>query len=107
MEEIRTKQDLMRHIDAKLTPEERQQLLQVTDPLDLHFGFGTWIRNQYIYDNDDIDVAAIYYPEEQFVLYHADELSEQIIEDFLKYLHGETIESQEPTVDFAVRIAMP
>jgi len=105
-ENITTKPDLMKYIDSQVTPEEREELLKVKNPIELHFGFGTWIRNQFIYDDPDIDVAAIYNPQEQFVIYHADELSGLVIADYLKYLHGEPIDSQASNDTFAIRIVV-
>ena len=45
--DIQTKEDLFKVIDAKLSMEEKRELMKA-DPAYLHFGFGTWIRNEFI-----------------------------------------------------------
>ena len=35
-------------LDAKLTADEKNKLLQAEDSTDFHFGLGLWIRNNWI-----------------------------------------------------------
>lgn len=42
-ENITTKEELFEYIDSKLSEEERQEVMK-SDSLELHFGFGTWLR---------------------------------------------------------------
>lgn len=54
---IETKEQLFEYIDKQLTDEEKEEIRKA-DPIDLHFGFGTWIRNTFLY-SDLLDIDAL------------------------------------------------
>ncbi len=83
---ILTKEDLFMVIDSKLSIEEKRDLMKA-DPADLHFGFGTWIRNEFIY-SDNYPIDELYGTEEGdgFLISSPDEISEMIIEDYINHL---------------------
>ena len=83
---ILTKEDLFLVIDAKLSMEEKSELMKA-DPADLHFGFGTWIRNKFIYSGN-YPIDELYGDEEgdDFLLSSPDVISGRIIEDYIKHL---------------------
>jgi hypothetical protein len=83
---ILTKEDLFMVIDSKLSIEEKSDLMKA-DPADLHFGFGTWIRNEFIY-SDNYPIDELYGTEEGdgFLISSPDEISEMIIEDYINHL---------------------
>ena len=84
--DILTKEDLFMVIDAKLSMEEKRELMK-TDPALLHFGFGTWIRNEFIYSGN-YPIDELYGDEEgdYFLLSSPDVISGMIIEDYIKHL---------------------
>ena len=55
--DILTKEDLFSVIDACLSIEEKRELMNA-DPADLHFGFGTWIRNEFIFFTSSTNTPA-------------------------------------------------
>ena len=83
---IQTKEDLFMMIDAKLSMEEKRELMKA-DPAELHFGFGTWIRNEFIYSGN-YPIDELYGAEEgdDFLLSSPDVISGKIIEDYIKHL---------------------
>ena len=85
---IFTKEDLFMTIDAKLSMEEKRELMKA-DPAELHFGFGTWIRNEFIYSGN-YPIDELYGDEEggDFLLSSPDVISGRIIEDYIKHLKG-------------------
>ncbi len=83
---ILTKEDLFMVIDSKLSIEEKRDLMKA-DPADLHFGFGTWIRNEFIYSGN-YSIYELYGTEEggDFLISSPDVISEMIIEDYINHL---------------------
>lgn len=83
---IQTKEDLFMVIDAKLSMEEKRELMK-TDPAFLHFGFGTWIRNEFIYSGK-YPIDELYGAEEgdDFLISSPDMISGLIIEDYINHL---------------------
>ena len=84
--DIQTKEDLFLVIDAKLSMEEKRELMKA-DPAELHFGFGTWIRNEFIYSGN-YPIDELYGDEEggDFLISSPDVISGRIIEDYIKHL---------------------
>ena len=84
--DILTKEDLFSVIDANLSMEEKRALMKA-DPAELHFGFGTWIRNEFIYSGN-YPIDELYGAEEgdYFLLSSPDVISGMIIEDYIKHL---------------------
>ena len=84
--DIQTKEDLFKVIDVKLSMEEKRELMK-TDPAYLHFGFGTWIRNEFIYSGKyPIDELYGTEDDDDFLLSLPDEISGRIIEDYINHL---------------------
>ena len=83
---IQTKEDLFMVIDAKLSMEEKRELMKA-DPAELHFGFGTWLRNEFIYSGN-YPIDELYGDEEgdDFLLSSPDVISGRIIEDYINHL---------------------
>ena len=85
---IQTKEDLFLVIDAKLSLEEKRELMKA-DPAELHFGFGTWIRNEFIYSGN-YPIDELYGAEggDDFLISSPDVISGMIIDDYIKHLKG-------------------
>ena len=83
---IQTKEDLFMVIDAKLSMEEKRELMKA-DPAELHFGFGTWIRNEFIYSGN-YPIDELYGDEEggDFLISSPAVISGMIIEDYINHL---------------------
>lgn len=85
---ILTKEDLFMVIDSRLSSEEKRELMKA-DPAYLHFGFGTWIRNEFIYSGN-YPIDELYSTEEgcDFLISSPDVISGMIIDDYIKHLKG-------------------
>ena len=85
---ILTKEDLFRVIDSRLSTEEKSELMKA-DPAELHFGFGTWIRNEFIYSGN-YPIYELYGTEEggDSLISSPDVISGMIIDDYIKHLKG-------------------
>lgn len=96
---IETKEQLFEYIDKKLTDEEKEEIRK-SDPSALHFGFGTWIRNTFIY-SDLLDIDALLEDEEDDnfladfeigkkfhfrISIHPDDISGTLIEQYQQHL---------------------
>ena len=84
----RTKKDTYAKLDAMLSEEDKNEMVK-GDAIDFHFSLGMWIRNNWIYEQDEEDVkllAELFGDDSLF--FQADELSGKIIESYLRHLRG-------------------
>jgi hypothetical protein len=82
----RTKKDAFARLDAQFNEEEKGQIAKA-DSVELHFSLGMWIRNNWIYEQEEGDVkhlAELFSKDPDFLF--ADELSDDIIKDYKKHL---------------------
>lgn len=84
----RTKKDVFARLDAQFNEEEKAQIAKA-DSVELHFSLGMWIRNNWIYQQDEEDVkhlAELFGDDSPF--FQADDLSGRIIESYQRHLRG-------------------
>lgn len=82
----KTKNEAFAQLDAMLSEEEKRELAK-SDPFEYHFSLGLWIRNNWIYQQEEEDVnrlAKAFRTEIPFL--EADYLSMKIIEYYQRYL---------------------
>ena len=82
----KTKNEAFAQLDAMLSEEEKRELTK-SDPFEYHFTLGLWIRNNWIYEQEEEDVkrlAKAFRTEMPFL--EADDLSMKIIEYYQRYL---------------------
>ena len=82
----KTKREAYTQLDEMLSDEDKRAIMN-GDPFEFHFSLGMWIRNNWIYEQEEADVkhlAELFseYPD----FYFADELSGDIIKDYKKHL---------------------
>ena len=83
----KTKQEAFDQLDRMLTKEEMEKMMSVGDTIEYHFTLGLWIRNNWIYEQDDEDVNRLAKAFRiEFIVFDPDSLSEKIIESYQKYL---------------------
>lgn len=85
--DIETKEDLLSHIDSKLTAEERNEIINAEDVGDLDSVYAIWLRNLLIYPNI-IDVYELLHPEDSapFRILHNDLLSAELMMELQGHL---------------------
>lgn len=81
----KTKNEAFAQLDEMLS-EEDKRAMKNGDPLEFHFSLGLWIRNNWIYEQEETDVKHLAELFSKDPFYFADELSGDIIKDYKKHL---------------------
>ena len=81
-----TKQEAFALLDEMLSEKDKSELVK-SDPIDYHFSLGMWIRNNWIYEQEEEDVKRLAKAFRiEMLFFDADGLSEKIIEYYQRYL---------------------
>ena len=81
-----TKNEVFAQLDEMLSEEEKRELVK-RDPIEYHFSLGMWIRNNWIYEQEEEDVKRLAKAFRiEMLFFDADGLSEKIIEYYQRYL---------------------
>lgn len=83
-----TKKDAYTKLDAMLS-EEHKEALKTNDAIKYHFSLGLWIRNNWIYGQNEEyakHLAELFGEAPDF--FHADDLSDRIIRSYKRHLNG-------------------
>ena len=92
----KTKEECFEILDETLSQEDKQAIAQMEDTIELHFGLGLWIRNNWIYPQSSEDVEALL---KQFddeadddmpLFVHPDDYSSMILDAYQEYLKSKT-----------------
>ncbi|MDY6465931.1 MAG: DUF6794 domain-containing protein [Succinivibrio dextrinosolvens] len=82
----KTKNEAFAQLDAMLSKEEKFEMVK-SDPFEYHFSLGMWIRNNWIYEQEEEDVTRLAKAfRTDFIVFDPDGLSEKIIESYQRYL---------------------
>lgn len=82
----KTKIEAFAQLDAMLSVEEKSELVK-SDPIEYHFTLGMWIRNNWIYQQEEEDIKRLAKAfRTEMLFFEADSLSEKIIEYYQRYL---------------------
>ena len=82
----KTKNEAFAQLDEMLSEEEKRKLVK-SDPIEYHFSLGMWIRNNWIYEQDEADVKRLAKAfRTEILFFEADDLSMKIIEYYQRYL---------------------
>ena len=55
----KTKEECFAVLDAMLSDEDKATIAAMEDTIELHFGLGMWIRNNWIYQQSEDDVKTL------------------------------------------------
>ena len=81
-----TKKEAFAQLDAMLSEEDKSTIMN-GDPIEFHFSLGMWIRNNWIYEQEEEDVKRLAKAfRTDMLFFEADNLSEKIIEYYQRYL---------------------
>jgi hypothetical protein len=81
-----TKNEALSQLDAMLSEEDKNAIMN-GDPIEFHFTLGMWIRNNWIYEQEEEDVKRLAKAfRTEIFFFEADSLSEKIIEYYQRYL---------------------
>ena len=82
----KTKNEAFAQLDAMLNEEEKRELAK-SDPIEYHFTLGMWIRNNWIYQQEEEDVKRLAKAfRTEMLFFEADDLSMKIVEYYQRYL---------------------
>jgi len=88
----KTKQECFDILDEMLTQEDKDAIAEMEDTIDLHFGLGLWIRNNWIYPQESEAVEALLRQfdddadDDMPLFIHPDDYSEMILDAYQEYL---------------------
>ena len=81
-----TKNEAFAQLDAMLSEEDKSAIMN-GDPFEFHFTLGMWIRNNWIYQQEEEDVKRLGKAfRTEMLFFEADDLSMKIIEYYQRYL---------------------
>ena len=81
-----TKNEAFTQLDAMLSEKEKSELTK-SDAIEYHFSLGMWIRNNWIYGQEEEDVMRLTKAfRMKMCCFHPDDLSGEIIEYYQRYL---------------------
>ncbi len=81
-----TKNEAFAQLDAMLSEKDKSELAK-SDAIEFHFSLGMWIRNNWIYEQDEEDVKRLAKAfRTEMLFFEADSLSQKIIEYYQRYL---------------------
>ena len=86
-----TKQEAFAQLDAMLSEKDKSELAK-GDAIEFHFSLGMWIRNNWIYGQDEEDVNRLAKAfRMDFIIFDPDGLSGKIIESYQRYLKRKSV----------------
>ena len=81
-----TKKDAFAQLDEMLSEKDKSELAN-GDVIEFHFTLGLWIRNNWIYEQNEEDVNRLAKAfRADYIVFDPDSLSEKIIEYYQRYL---------------------
>ena len=88
----KTKEECFAILDEMLSQEDKDAITQMEDTIDLHFGLGMWIRNNWIYPQSNEAVEALLRQfddeadDDMPLFIHPDDYSSMILDSYQEYL---------------------
>ena len=81
-----TKEIAFARLDKRLSGEDKKAILKARDMIEFHFTLGMWIRNTWIYGNEEERVQALAKDLGEVIWFSADDLSSAILDGYKKHL---------------------
>lgn len=81
-----TKEIAFARLDKRLSEEDKKAILQASDMIEFHFSLGMWIRNTWIYGNEEERVEALAKDLGEEIYWQADDLSSALLDGYKKHL---------------------
>lgn len=88
----KTKEECFAILDEMLSQKDKDAITQMEDTIDLHFGLGMWIRNNWIYPQSNEAVEALLRQfddeadDDMPLFIHPDDYSSMILDSYQEYL---------------------
>ena len=81
-----TKEIAFARLDKRLSEEDKNAILNSRDMIEFHFSLGMWIRNTWIYGNEEERVEALAKDLGEEIYWQADDLSSALLDGYKKHL---------------------
>lgn len=81
-----TKENAFARLDKRLSKENKNAFLKSTDMIEFHFSLGMWIRNTWIYGNEEERVEALAKDLGEKIFWNADSVSSALLDGYKKHL---------------------
>ena len=81
-----TKEIAFARLDKRLSEEDKKAILKARDTIKFHFTLGMWIRNTWIYGNEEERVEALAKDLGEEIYWSADDISSALLDGYKKHL---------------------
>lgn len=81
-----TKEIAFARLDKRLSKEDKEAILKSSDMIEFHFTLGMWIRNTWIYGNEEERVEALAKDLGEEIFWDADSVSSALLDVYKKHL---------------------
>lgn len=81
-----TKEIAFARLDKRLSDEDKKAILKANDMIEFHFSLGMWIRNTWIYGNEEERVEALAKDLGEEIFWDADSVSSALLDGYKKHL---------------------
>lgn len=81
-----TKEIAFARLDKRLSEEDKIFILKAKDMIEFHFTLGMWIRNTWIYGNEEERVETLAKNLGEEIFWDADSMSSAILDGYKKHL---------------------
>lgn len=81
-----TKEIAFAKLDKRLSEEDKKPIFKAKDMIEFHFSLGMWIRNTWIYGNEEERVEALAKDLGEEIFWDADSVSSALLDGYKKYL---------------------
>ena len=81
-----TKEIAFARLDKRLSEEDKKAILKARDMIEFHFSLGMWIRNTWLYGNEEERVETLAKDLDEEIFWDADTMSSVILDGYKKHL---------------------
>ena len=81
-----TKEIAYARLDKRVSEEDKNTILKAKDTIEFHFSLGLWIRNTWIYGNEEERVEALAKDLGEVIFWDADSVSSALLDGYKKHL---------------------
>ena len=81
-----TKESAFARLDKRLSEEDKKSILKARNIIEVHFTLGMWVRNTWIYGNEEERVESLAKDLGEEIFWDADSVSSALLDGYKKHL---------------------
>lgn len=81
-----TKEIAFTRLDKRLSEEDKKSILKARNIIEFHFTLGMWVRNTWIYGNEEERVESLAKDLGEEIFWDADSVSSALLDGYKKHL---------------------